>query len=508
MSGIPMMALPVPSIIQSVGPSPLEGYKSKKNNGDSPPSTPRGGGALSVTEAAATHARQMAIPGGSSDQLELPAKQHNRVLRFIRLNLFGIYQRLFFFVFIANLVAFLWIITDTAKSMWMANTTKVSWAITVNFAFSILVRQEHIINALFAIVLAIPLSWPLSIRRHAANIYHIGGLHSGCAMAAVAWFILYTIITSHNVFVSSAHPTRLDFATLVVTYILLGLLITIIALTHPKLRTKYHDAFEYVHRFAGWMSLAFFWAQLFLATESNRGIKTLGQSLIETPTFWLLIVITISIAFPWLTLQKVKCTPEVLSDHALRLYFDHWTTTHGRAVRISSNPLKEWHAFATVSKPGTKGFSCVISNAGDWTAHKIKNPPTSIWIKGTPTAGVIRVTAAFRRVVIVATGSGIGPCLSVMMLGKTPCRVLWSTRFPETTFGKEIIEEIHKADPKAVIHCTRTMGKPDLVAMTYRLYKESDAEAVVIISNPPLTRKVIYGMESRGIPAYGAIFDS
>ena len=55
---------------------------------------------------------------------------------------------------------------------------------------------------------------------------------------------------------------------------------------------------------------------------------------------------------------------------------------------------------------------------------------------------------------------------------------------------------------------TRTQGKPDMVKMTYQLVREFDAEAVCIISNQKLTRKVVYGMMSRGIPAFGAIWDS
>ena len=47
-----------------------------------------------------------------------------------------------------------------------------------------------------------------------------------------------------------------------------------------------------------------------------------------------------------------------------------------------------------------------------------------------------------------------------------------------------------------------------MVKLTYRLVKEFEAEAVVIISNEPLTRKVVDGMMSRGIPAFGAIWDS
>ena len=47
-----------------------------------------------------------------------------------------------------------------------------------------------------------------------------------------------------------------------------------------------------------------------------------------------------------------------------------------------------------------------------------------------------------------------------------------------------------------------------MVKLTYRLVKEFDAEAVAIISNSKLTYKVVYGMMSRGIPAFGAIWDS
>ena len=55
---------------------------------------------------------------------------------------------------------------------------------------------------------------------------------------------------------------------------------------------------------------------------------------------------------------------------------------------------------------------------------------------------------------------------------------------------------------------TRKQGKPDMVALSYKLYKEFNAEAVCIISNQKLTQKVVYGMTSRGIPAFGAIWDS
>jgi len=40
----------------------------------------------------------------------------------------------------------------------------------------------------------------------------------------------------------------------------------------------------------------------------------------------------------------------------------------------------------------------------------------------------------------------------------------------------------------------------------YDLYLKSGAEAVFVISNPKLTRKVVYGMESRGVPGVSSLF--
>lgn len=75
-------------------------------------------------------------------------------------------------------------------------------------------------------------------------------------------------------------------------------------------------------------------------------------------------------------------------------------------------------------------------------------------------------------------------------------------------WGKDITEAVLRADPGALIVDTRKTGRPDLVALAYGLYKKSECEAVVIISNPVVTQKVVFGLESRRVPAFGAIFDS
>jgi hypothetical protein len=70
------------------------------------------------------------------------------------------------------------------------------------------------------------------------------------------------------------------------------------------------------------------------------------------------------------------------------------------------------------------------------------------------------------------------------------------------------MEVIIRVDPYAVIHDTRRMGRPGMLAVTWRLLMESKAEAVAIVSNKVLTDKVVYGVEARGFPAFGALCDS
>lgn len=120
----------------------------------------------------------------------------------------------------------------------------------------------------------------------------------------------------------------------------------------------------------------------------------------------------------------------------------------------------------------------------------------------------MRIATLFNRVVLVGTGSGIGPLLGHIQVPTCPFRLVWSTPNPLATFGKEVVEAVYRADAGAVIHDTKTQGRPDLVQLTWEAVQEFDAEAVVVISNEKLTKKVVYGMETRGVPAYGAIWDS
>lgn len=460
-----------------------------------------------VLQTRKTSSSETAITPHEKPVSELPAKNGFHGERWLRHRFFSLYRRLFSVVLLANVIVLVVILTGSWRSKSL-NLSDLANAASINLLMTVLMRQDHVINVLFAIATSVPTWMPLFIRRQLARVYHIGGIHSGCAVAAVLWFLVFTGTATRSLW-SGRHGNIISMPALIVTYFVVLLFLAILVTAHPKVRSKWHNQFEISHRFTGWSVLALLWIQTILVTDSLRSTTTLlGRALIINPSFWLLATATSSIIYPWLHLRKVKVRPELLSGHAIRLHFDYTETYPGTAVRISRKPLLEWHAFATIAKPGTKGFSLVISKAGDWTGETISKMPTHIWKRGIPACGVLAIAPLFKKVVLVATGSGIGPCLPVIYAKRVPCRIVWSTPHPVETFGAEIVQAIRDTDPDAVIHNTRTQGKPDLVAIAYKLYKESGAEAVCIISNQKFTQKVVYAMEARGIPAFGAIWDS
>ncbi|KAF4590153.1 putative NRPS-like protein biosynthetic cluster [Pleurotus pulmonarius] len=452
----------------------------------------------SSSETSSTVEQGLAWAGYEDD--EIPEKTQGKYARNLRHQVFTLYRRLFGVVFVVNLGI---LIATLVKGG--ANSLELGQIVIANLFCAILMRQDYVINAFFNVFCAVPTSWPLAIRRVCARVYHIGGLHSGCAISGSVWLLFFTVEATREL----VRGEQISIATVAITYWILLLILLIIFFAYPTLRTSKHDHFERAHRFLGWSCTALVWAQVILLINDFKAPdQTLGSALVSSPPFWLVVIMTASIILPWIRLRKVPVRAEVLSNHAVRLYFEYVTPVPGTFTRISESPLFEWHGFATVPEPGQKGYSLVVSKAGDWTSKQIADPPKELWVRGIPTCGVLRIVPLFRRVVFVATGSGIGPCAPCILEQRVPIRLLWTSPDVRKTFGDKLVDSILAASPDAVIYDTRKYGKPDMVKLVYRLVREFDAEAVCVISNQKLTRKVVYGMMSRGIPAFGAIWDS
>ena len=221
-------------------------------------------------------------------------------------------------------------------------------------------------------------------------------------------------------------------------------------------------------------------------------------------------LVTLSIAGPWLRLRRVPVTIERPSGHAAIVTFAGGRAPAvASAVGISRSPLREWHAFATVTTPGRDGFRLLVSRAGDWTGRFVDDPPSHLWVRGVPTAApMARVGVLYERVVYVATGSGIRPVLGQILAGRVDARLVWSARSPRATYGDALVDEVEAAHPHALIWDTTERGKPDLLALARDTSRDFGAEAVFVVSDHPTTRRIVHGLERLGIPAFGPIWDS
>ncbi len=367
----------------------------------------------------------------------------------------------------------------------------LSKMVLANFALATVIRSQYIVNLLFALATAAPLSWPIQIRWALAKVYHFGGIHVGAFFSGLC-FLLLLLKECLGV------PAINQISVIIFCTLNAFIFLTMIVSALPFLRSRYHNQFEIIARFGNWTSLLIFWALNF----------ELGNSITSPPTFTLAAITTI-VALPWIKLRRVSVRYVKPSNHVVLADFEYGVTPFaGSSTELSLNPLFEWHSFANVPLPNREGFKLTISRAGDWTGQLIEQMPTHIWVKGIPTAGVGNIEKLFKKVLWVATGSGIGPCLPHLLSEKVPGKLVWSTRNPEKTYGTQLVEDILRVQPDALIWDTDQKGKPNLVELTYQKFMESGAEAVICIANKKVTWQVVYEMERRGIPAFGAIWDS
>lgn len=478
-----------------------------------------------------------------AQQQQPPRSRISRAWHAIRYTILDIYRRLFTLVFLANIGVFIYVMISQRKLMALIN------AAAANVLACGLARQPLVVNTIFVVVCSMPRSWPLRLRRIASKVYHYGGVHSGCGIASLVWYIGFVGVLTRT-YINTDTLTKTP---IIIAYIILALLLMIVIVAYPAFRVKLHDWFELTHRFTGWLVVALFVTLLMVFSHEASAAQgqSLGRFIIELPAFWFLMVTVVSIVHPWVFLRKVRVQPERLSTHAIRLHLDHTTTSFGKGIQLARHPLRDWHGFATFPDPtpfsapastststsgsgsdsdlekglpvstsitaggqsnsDKKTFSCLVSKAGDWTSACINNPPTHLWKRGVLLYGFAYAMKVYKRLIIVTTGSGIGPCLSFLGLDgadRPAMRVVWQTRAPKRTYGDGVLELVSRMDADPVIIDTNSSGRVDMVPLVGKLYEEFDAEAVCVISNPRVTKQVVFDLECRGVPAFGPIFDS
>ncbi|PYH72223.1 uncharacterized protein BO88DRAFT_476775 [Aspergillus vadensis CBS 113365] len=451
------------------------------------------------------------------------------------------YRYIFSLVFLANVAALIYFILKDWSAIRFVD------AAAANFLASALARQAIVVNGMFQIMCSLSLRLPLRLRRVAANIYHYGGVHSGCGVAALIWYVgVVVMLTQLAIRVpgDSHDLSNHTLITLILAYLVLFLLAVIIAVAYPTVRLRYHNSFEFAHRFLTWLVVALFLSLLVLVvgdsslTPSTASISVSpATSLVRLPAFWCVLITVIAIIQPWTRLRRIRVQAERLSTHVIRLHLSGADSRFGKTISLATHPLQDWHSFATfpdeprcididdeeaatAKTRAAQGYYCsvLVSRAGDWTGARINDPPTELWTRGEQPYGFTRVMRLFRRVVIVATGSGIGPCLAFLAEGgeeayrRPAIRLVWQTRSPQQTYGSRVLDLVHRLDPEAMILDTSKQGRRvDLLPWVVDhclAYRGFEAEMVCVISNRSLTHTLVSQLRGRGIPAMGPLFDS
>jgi hypothetical protein len=418
------------------------------------------------------------------------------------------YWRLAAAILLANAVI---LVVNLAQGDWKLDDgsalTALSGLVLVNLAVAVLIRQQQVLNALFGLAGRGRTTWPMWLRWAISKINHVGGIHVGAAVAGTAWLIAFAVVA---IVARVRDPATATLTTVVLSTILALLALVVVVGAAPTVRMRAHNAFELTHRFGGWTAVALFWPLAIHLTLQERGDESAAHALLTDWHLWAVAVLTASVASPWLRLRRVPVTVERPSKHAAIVSFDYGKRPKASAgIGVSHSPLREWHAFATVTTPGRRGFRILVSRAGDWTSRFIEDPPSHLWVRGTPvTAPMARVALLHRRVVYVVTGSGIGPCLGQILAAEVPAQLVWSTRSPRATYGDALVDEVYSVQPHAIIWDTTERGKPDLLRLVREAYWRFDAEAVFVVSNKATTFRLCEALERNGIPAVGPIWDS
>lgn len=104
----------------------------------------------------------------------LPHKSQHRWIRHVRHTCLNVYRRIFSVVFVANIIALIFVLLHNYEQS-SDRLTDIATAASVNTMVVILIRQDYIINGIFRICWSATFL-PLRCRRVLAKCYEFGGV--------------------------------------------------------------------------------------------------------------------------------------------------------------------------------------------------------------------------------------------------------------------------------------------------------------------------------------------
>ena len=315
-------------------------------------------------------------------------------------------------------------------------------------------------------------------------MHHVGGIHAGAALAGTAWLCAFAWRGDRCPRAASRERLHHDPRARLLPR-RAGLIVVVCAA--PVVRSRAHNVFEMTHRFGGWTAIALFWA-----LTARRRARRPGRSVCWRPDGERRLALAAAAARPGDGRAARPRTPPSSTS----------TTASRRRSRRPSGSAAARCASGTRSRPwprpGAAGYRVLISRAGDWTGRFIDDPPSHVWVRGTPVAApMAKVALLYERVVYVVTGSGIGPCLGQILADARPR----AARVVHARSAGHLRRRARRRgpaphSPMPSSGTRRERGKPDLVAARApRPIADFDAEAVFVVSNKATTLRLVHALE-------------
>lgn len=233
----------------------------------------------------------------------------------------------------------------------------------------------------------------------------------------------------------------------------LGITIIIVFALRP-LRERFHNAWEYTHRYVGWFVVADLVAHLAIKSV------TLADpiQMLYTSLPYLTLVCIISIFYIWFTVRRAPVSVQANRSIAVVTFPGVPTLRHGSFARISRDGV-QWHAFSVAMTNFEKQeFSLIIGRAGDWTTGLINDSmgargPERIYIRSVNPPGFMYMHQSYKKgehhiiqpiceineavvlVVTICTGAGIAPALPQIEQATSDIMLIWIAKVRILLFG-------------------------------------------------------------------------
>lgn len=420
--------------------------------------------------------------------------------------LFSMYKRLMYLALAVNVLLLCLLCTGN----WTAAEGQAPLAAVVNVFLCVLFRNELFFRVVYwAAVRTFRPDWmPLQLKLAVTSfLQSVGGLHSGAGMSSVVWMIKAIYDMSGNAQLATDAMRSM-------AYLILALLSISCLGAIPVVRHLFHDVFEHSHRLGGWGSLICLWGFVLLSARHTQTLedsserRSMRDVLESTPAYWLSVFLTVLVVLPWLSVRRVRVEFTTPSNHAALIRFPG-PVRAGYLSRISDKPLGDWHAFGIMSD-NRFTHTLLAGAVGDFTKRILADKPEYLYTRSVKFAALPYLVHMYRRVLLVATGSGLCPFMSFLLQPTRPeVHVIWVGKNLRGNFGDEIMASVDAFPPeRRTVFDTAVQPRPNMLELTIATARARHIEIVIVTSNPVGTRDIVNGCRKAGVAAFGPIWDS